>query len=130
MKLVEEEDVRGQKGERYIEYKIAIRPFIVCIRKELDIYGKAVIDYDVLTTKMENYSDKKFTKKDYYTIQLGLQYVLKNYGLDIRRKRNKGLKAFIISYTEDQDALFNGLDYDVDNREKVQVQDTLLFYRD
>lgn len=128
MKLVDIENVRGQKGERYIEYKIAIRPFIICIHKELNIYGTAIIDHDVLTKKMENYSDKKFTKKDYYTIYLGLRHVLKNYGIDIRRNTAKGNKNFIMSYMEDQNALFEGMKYDIDNTEKEQG--TLFFNRD
>ncbi len=128
MNLVDIENVRGQKGERYIEYKIAIRPFIACIRKELNIYGTAIIDHDVLTAKMENYSDKNFTKKDYYTIYLGLRHVLQNYGIDIKRNRFKGIKNFVMSYMKDQNALFKGLNYDIDNTEKSQ--DTLFFNRD
>lgn len=129
MNIIEEEDVRGQKGEKYIEYKIAIRPFIANIHQEINRNGTAIIERYYLTAKMGKYSDQDFRNKSIRSVILGLRHVLYPYGIDIKMGTHKGEKVFIMSYVEDEDVFHNAISvYAIVHEEKMEEEKDILFY--
>lgn len=129
MNIVDKENVRGQKGEKYIEYRLAIRPFIANIHEEINRNETAIIERNYLMAKMGKYSDRDFIKKNPYSVYLGLRHVLYPYAIDIKMGTYEGEKVFVMTYVEDPDVFQNAIAvYAIVREEKMEEEKDILFY--
>ena len=111
MDIIDKEDVRGKKGERYIEYSNAVKQYIIYINEILNNTGKVIIEYDYIVGKMGG----DFTKKSHRTVYLGLKFALHSYGIDVKMVTNENRdKVFIMSYIDDKEEFFEAIISNID----------------